>query len=67
MIFNNTFKLYMHFEMAWTVDEFVSNFHRVSKFVEACEDMKVTPPVEKDEGPLIPASKVIIEEDDLPF
>ena len=67
MIFNNTFRLYMHFDMAWTTDEFVSNFHRVSKFVKACEDMKVTPPIKKTKEPLVPASKVVIKEDDLPF
>ena len=61
MIFNNTFRLYMHFDMAWTTDEFVSNFHRVSKFVKACEDMKVTPHIKKTKEPLVPASKVVIK------
>ena len=59
MIFNNTMKLFMYHECSWTKPEFVANFDRVEKFVDACEKRETSK--EKENKP------VHLEEKDLPF
>ena len=46
MIFNNTIKLYIANDMAWTQDEFVSNYKRVESFLDSCENAQETKPFE---------------------
>ena len=70
MIFNNTVKLYIANDMAWTQDEFVSNYKRVESFLDSCENAQETKPVE------LPVEKPVQQKvapsatytaDDLPF
>jgi len=70
MIFNNTVKLYIANDMAWTQDEFVSNYKRVESFLDSCENAQETKPVE------LPVEKPVQQkaepsqtysQDDLPF
>jgi hypothetical protein len=70
MIFNNTIKLYIANDMAWTQDEFVSNYKRVESFLDSCENAQETKPVE------LPVEKPVQQKvapsatytaDDLPF
>ena len=70
MIFNNTIKLYIANDMAWTQDEFVSNYKRVESFLDSCENAQETKPVE------LPVEKPVQQkaepsqtysQDDLPF
>ena len=70
MIFNNTIKLYIANDMAWTQDEFVSNFKRVESFLDSCENAQETKPVELPvEKPVQPkvAPSATYTADDLPF
>ena len=70
MIFNNTIKLYIANDMAWTQDEFVSNYKRVESFLDSCENAQETKPfelpVEKPVQPKV-APSVAYNADDLPF
>ena len=70
MIFNNTIKLYIANDMAWTQDEFVSNFKRVESFLDSCENAQETKPfelpVEKPVQPKAEPSQTY-SQDDLPF
>ena len=50
MIFNNTVKLYIANDMAWTQDEFVSNYKRVESFLDSCENAQETKPFELPSG-----------------
>ena len=70
MIFNNTVKLYIANDMAWTQDEFVSNYKRVESFLDSCENAQETKPFE------LPVEKPVQQKvapsatytaDDLPF
>ena len=70
MIFNNTIKLYIANDMAWTQDEFVSNYKRVESFLDSCENAQETKPFE------LPVEKPVQQkaepsqtysQDDLPF
>ena len=70
MIFNNTVKLYIANDMAWTQFEFVSNYKRVESFLDSCENAQETKPVE------LPVEKPVQQkaepsqtysQDDLPF
>ena len=70
MIFNNTIKLYIANDMAWTQDEFVSNYKRVESFLDSCENAQETKPFE------LPVEKPVQQKvepsatytaDDLPF
>jgi len=70
MIFNNTIKLYIANDMAWTQDEFVSNYKRVESFLDSCENAQETKPVELPvEKPVQPkvAPSATYTADDLPF
>ena len=68
MIFNNTFDLYKHFDCAWTIDEFVDNFHRVKGFVEACENQPQKPINTRSQvSSQSVDTPVEIKADDLPF
>ena len=70
MIFNNTVKLYIANDMAWTQDEFVSNYKRVESFLDSCENAQETKPVELPvEKPVQQkvAPSVTYTADDLPF
>ena len=70
MIFNNTIKLYIANDMAWTQDEFVSNYKRVESFLDSCENAQETKPVELPvEKPVQPkvAPSQTYSQDDLPF
>ena len=70
MIFNNTIKLYIANDMAWTQDEFVSNFKRVESFLDSCENAQETKPVELPvEKPVQPKAEPsqTYSQDDLPF
>lgn len=70
MIFNNTVKLYIANDMAWTQDEFVSNYKRVESFLDSCENAQETKPVELPvEKPVQPkvAPSATYTADDLPF
>jgi len=70
MIFNNTIKLYIANDMAWTQDEFVSNYKRVESFLDSCENAQASKPLEK---PVEQKVKPKVQEsatynaDDLPF
>jgi len=70
MIFNNTVKLYIANDMAWTQDEFVSNYKRVESFLDSCENAQETKPfelpVEKPVQPKVEPSATYTA-DDLPF
>ena len=70
MIFNNTIKLYIANDMAWTQDEFVSNYKRVESFLDSCENAQETKPfelpVEKPVQPKVEPSATYTA-DDLPF
>ena len=70
MIFNNTVKLYIANDMAWTQDEFVSNYKRVESFLDSCENAQETKPfelpVEKPVQPKAEPSQTY-SQDDLPF
>lgn len=70
MIFNNTIKLYIANDMAWTQDEFVSNYKRVESFLDSCENAQETKPfelpVEKPVQPKAEPSQTY-SQDDLPF
>ena len=70
MIFNNTVKLYIANDMAWTQDEFVSNYKRVESFLDSCENAQETKPfelpVEKPVQPKV-APSATYTADDLPF
>ena len=70
MIFNNTIKLYIANDMAWTQDEFVSNYKRVESFLDSCENAQETKPfelpVEKPVQPKV-APSATYTADDLPF
>ena len=70
MIFNNTVKLYIANDMAWTQDEFVSNYKRVESFLDSCENAQETKPfelpVEKPVQPKAEPSQTYTA-DDLPF
>ena len=70
MIFNNTIKLYIANDMAWTQDEFVSNYKRVESFLDSCENAQETKPFELPvEKPIQPkaAPSQTYSQDDLPF
>ena len=70
MIFNNTVKLYIANDMAWTQDEFVSNYKRVESFLDSCENAQETKPFELPvEKPIQPkaAPSQTYSQDDLPF
>ena len=70
MIFNNTIKLYIANDMAWTQDEFVSNYKRVESFLDSCENAQETKPVELPvEKPVQPKAEPsqTYSQDDLPF
>ncbi len=70
MIFNNTIKLYIANDMAWTQDEFVSNYKRVESFLDSCENAQETKPfelpVEKPVQQKVAPSQTY-SQDDLPF
>ena len=70
MIFNNTIKLYIANDMAWTQDEFVSNYKRVESFLDSCENAQETKPfelpVEKPVQPKV-APSATYTADHLPF
>ncbi len=70
MIFNNTIKLYIANDMAWTQDEFVSNYKRVESFLDSCENAQETKPfelpVEKPVQQKVALSQTY-SQDDLPF
>ena len=68
MIFSRTFDLYKHFDCAWTIDEFVDNFHRVKGFVEACENQPQKPINTRSQvSSQSVDTPVEIKADDLPF
>ena len=70
MIFNNTVKLYIANDMAWTQDEFVSNYKRVESFLDSCENAQETKPFELPvEKPVQPKAEpsATYTADDLPF
>ena len=69
MVFNNVFRLYIEQDLSWTTAEFVTNFKRVLKFVEACEQAG-----ESEEAVNEPKKEVqkevevqTFDKDDLPF
>jgi len=70
MIFNNTIKLYIANDMAWTQDEFVSNYKRVESFLDSCENAQASKllekPVEQKVEPKVQESATY-NADDLPF
>ena len=43
MIFNQTCEQFRYFECAWTQEEFVDNFNRLSAYLDACENQKEKP------------------------
>ena len=70
MIFNNTVKLYIANDMAWTQDEFVSNYKRVESFLDSCENAQASKPLEKPvEQKVEPKvqESATYSQDDLPF
>ena len=70
MIFNNTIKLYIANDMAWTQDEFVSNYKRVESFLDSCENAQASKPLEKPvEQKVEPKvqESATYSQDDLPF
>jgi len=70
MIFNNTIKLYIANDMAWTQDEFVSNYKRVESFLDSCENAQASKPLEKPvEQKVEPKvqESATYNADDLPF
>ena len=70
MIFNQTCEQFRYFECAWTQEEFVDNFNRLSAYLDACENQKEKPfelpSGEKKVEPKV-EQPATYNEEDLPF